>query len=492
MAGIPWSDEERWFALKVGKLYESQYALAKTLEDYDRSLEGLSHVCRRAIAENWTPPSGTPEPFLKIELSPAIIKVQIAKVMAANPRKKTHIPQCLVDVESKEADEAATTEVTELERKVQSLQDKLKSSQSKLSQGYRDETLFQGLSNTLKEVVKHYPSTPPSPAIIKTGDTTIVHGVALLGDEHGDAIVDSQSIWGLDHYDFNIFRCRIEVWARLVVDYINVHLPKHEFEHLWIFKLGDGIQGDLHDSSKTGYFKSSLKGAIAVGEVEAQAILWIQQQTSIPISVISVAGNHPRRSLRKDYDGPQDNFDYLIATQIATRLASTPIQVFIPNAWTTFADVLGHIWAINHGDDVQGYAGFPWYGFDRKNSRVQALVARKGFRIDSFAYGHYHTAAKVPSAGAKSYHNGGWYFSDVYALNKLSVGDEPQQNLYVVSEKRGVIFEIPIQLKGSGIEKAYLEEGKEPAFGGETVLDQVLPPASEELVIQKRATTEEK
>jgi hypothetical protein len=492
MGGIAWSDEDKWFALKVGDKYERQYALAQVIEGFTRTLESLSHACRRGMAEKWTPPPGTKEPILQIEINPEKVKGQIAQMIASNPRQKTKMPHCLLDIESPEASEVGVV-VTDLERKLQSTQDKLKASQAKLSQGYRDETLFQGLATTLKETVANYSSIPPSPAIIKAGDTTVVHGVALLGDEHGDAIVDSQSIWGLDHYDFNIFRCRLEVWARLVVDYINVHLPKHEFEHLWIFKLGDGIQGDINDGSKTGYFKSSLKGAIAVGEVEAQAILWIYQQTGIPISVISVSGNHPRRSIRKDYDGPQDNFDYLIATQIATRLDATPIQVFIPNAWTTFADVLGHIWAINHGDDVQGYAGFPWYGFDRKNSRVQALVARKGFRIDSFAYGHYHTAAKVPSAGAKSYHNGGWYFSDVYALNKLSVGDEPQQNLYIVSEKRGVIFEIPIQLKGSRIEKAYLEKGKEPAFGEETVLDQVLPPVTEELVIQrKRATTEEK
>lgn len=255
-------------------------------------------------------------------------------------------------------------------------------------------------------------------------------------------------------------------------------------EHLWIFKLGDGVQGDIHDSTKDTYFRNTLKGAIAVGEVEAEALHWIYQKTGVPMTVLSVAGNHPRRSLRKDYNGPQDNFDFLIATQIATRLADTPVRVFCPNSWTTFANVLGSIWAINHGDDVKGYAGFPWYGFDRKNQRVQALVARKGFRIDYFCYGHYHTDARVPSSGAKSFHNGGWYFSDPYALNKLAVGDTPQQNFYVVSERFGVIFEIPIYLKDEETEDKVIEGKHEPAFGRDTVLEQVLPPSSEEFIIQ--------
>jgi hypothetical protein len=286
--------------------------------------------------------------------------------------------------------------------------------------------------------------------------------------------VDSTSVWGLDHYDFNIFRVRMETWARLIVDYINVHLPKHTFEHLWIFKMGDGIQGDIHGGTIHTYFKSALKGALAVGELEADAINWIQYRTGIKITVICVSGNHPRRSIRKDYHGPQDNFDFLIATQIETRLRENKnIKVWAPDSWTAFAEVLGRVWAINHGDDVQGYAGFPWYGFDRKNQRVQALVARKGFRIDYFSYGHYHTDAKVPAAGAKSFHNGGWYFSDVYAINKLSVGDEPQQSFFICSEKRGVIFEIPIQLKTPGIEEQVLEGELEPAFGQDIVIDTI-------------------
>lgn len=482
MSGKEWSNEEKWQALKISEFYDNQYILAKSIEGYSRGVEGIRKLCSRLIAEKWKPPEGTEEPTLKIERDPGATRAQIAQFLVRTTHQRSVMPKCLRDVDSGGAEAGAL--VTDLERRVQSLQDKLKASQAKLAQGYRDETVFQGMAEVFRKTIKSYPDVSPSPPVIKVKGYTLVHGVALLGDEHGDAIVDSQAVWGLDHYDFNIFRCRLEVWARLIVDYINVHLPKHKFEHLWIFKLGDGIQGDIHNSSKTGYFKSSLKGAIAVGEVEAQAIYWIYEQTSVPITVISVSGNHPRLSIRKDYEGPQDNFDFLIATQIATRLSNTPIQVFTPNAWTTFADVLGYIWSINHGDDVKSYSGFPWYGFDRKNQRVQALVARKGFRVDAFAYGHYHTAAKTPSAGAKSYHNGGWYFSDPHALNKLSVGDEPQQNFYVVSEKRGVIFEIPIQLKKSSIETDYLERGKEPSFGEETILDQVIPPVVDEFVIR--------
>ena len=384
-----------------------------------------------------------------------------------------------------ERDDPQSEPNTHLERELLEVKDKHVEAQAKLKQAYRDETLLKTLQAELAAAIEPFTTTPPNAAVKKHNDSTLVHGVALLSDEHGDLILDPEQIWGLDHYSFDIFRCRLQAWANIIVNYVNVYLPKHKFEKLWICKLGDGIQGDIHGHDKLGYFKSSLKGAIAVGEAESQAINWIRQKTGIPVTVLCVSGNHPRRSITKDYGGPQDNFDYLIATQIQARLSGDEgLRVFAPNSWTVFADVLGHVWALNHGDDVKSYQGFPWYGFDRKNQRVQALASRLGFRINYFGYGHYHSDAKSPSAGAKSYHNGGWYYTDPHALNKLSVGDVPQQNFYIVSEKRGVIMEIPILLRDSVVEKAYLKDGVEPAFGEHTVMDEVAFGEAENLVIK--------
>jgi len=485
LSGKKWTDEGRYLLLRAAELYERQWVLIVDIEIEGYTSVAISHAYRRLMDSKWAAPKGLKKPSLRIESEPEAIAKLILSLMGTT-REGSFLPKILSKYLTKAPEVTEQpSETTDLERRVQSLVDKNKNLQNKLTQSFRDETLFQSLAQELTSSVKHFSAKPPSPAIIKTEDSTLVHGVALLSDEHGDALVDSASVFGLDHYDFNIFRARIEVWSRLIVDYVNVHLPKHNFEHLWIFKLGDGIQGDIHDSTKNTYFKNALKAAIAVGEIEAQALWWIHQKTGVPMTIISVSGNHPRRSLRKDYHGPQDNFDFLIATQIATRLADTPIQVCCPNSWTTFANTLGYIWAINHGDDVVGYAGHPWYGFDRKNQRVQALVARKGFRIDYFAYGHYHSDAKAPSAGAKSFHNGGWYFSDPYAINKLSVGENPQQNFYVVSEKFGVIFEIPVYLKDEETEDKVLEGKHEPAFGRDTILEQVLPPSSDEFIIQR-------
>ena len=202
-------------------------------------------------------------------------------------------------------------------------------------------------------------------------------------------------------------------------------------------------------------------------------------ETGIPVTVICVPGNHARRSAKIDHEDPHDNFDYPVATQVATRLQNEitagAVSVFIPRSWTAFADVRGYIWALNHGHAVRGFAGFPWYGFDRKAQRIQALAARTDARISYFGYGHYHTDTKTTSAGAKSYHNGAFYLTDPHSTEALSLGNTPQQNLYAVDDDYGVILEIPIYVRDLTRETRLEERKLIPAFGRQLVTEETEP-----------------
>src|SRR6185312_16236588 len=96
------------------------------------------------------------------------------------------------------------------------------------------------------------------------------------------------------------------------------------------------------------------------------------------------------------------------------------------------------------------YTGLPWVGFDRRNNRVQAALIQAQQHVDFFAYGHYHTPAEFPSAGALSFHNGAFPGTDPYALGRLAISREPQQNLYVIDDSpgmRGLILPIPFYVR---------------------------------------------
>lgn len=703
-----------------------------------------------------------------------------------------------------EVKHAPTTEDTaqpkylSLEKRVTVLTEKLRAAEEKLKSAY----IVENHADEIKAAIAEH-TTPLSPlpqslldrtrAAIersRSDEPTVCDAVLLLSDEHADEVIQTEATWGLERYNFDVFRVRLSRLMRVVQDYVSVHLPAHHFQRLWVFKLGDGVHGDIHGAGPNNHFKNTLKAAVAVGDAEAQFIQGLIPLFPGGVHVVAVSGNHPRRclddstevwtrrgwlrytdlrkddevygintvrdrgewqpieavheydspgslvvsegrvinfavteehrfplakrvsggqsyrfakvgeltaasripvstsnknrgcgldeaririaawlltdghfnhqkhryvaftqresnkhkitelldqigvgysqfanpkrdrviqgkavpaehqqvsfnirvnaegsrrihefcpnkrslphwtwamnasefewfldsfidgdgtyktgksaaiygtkeildemqalcsmngrsallgqdrravngyrlsicprdsarietrtevrpyagkvwclsvrygnfmvrragkvhftgnSVKKNYGGPQDNYDWLIAHQISTRLQreieAQRVTINIPNSWSAFVEVRDRLWCLNHGDDVIGHAGIPWYGFERKNQRVQALVSKYSQRIDYFCYGHYHTPIQFRSAGGKSLHNGAFSFTDDYALNKIGAGGDPEQMLYVVDDKRGIVLPIPIDVRDPESEDKVLRGELEPEIG---------------------------
>lgn len=351
-----------------------------------------------------------------------------------------------------------------------------------LKSSHRAEDLFLELADVIKaqtgplKLVKEI-------RISRTSDAGEFDLVLVLSDEHADQMVSLAGSWGLEYYNFDIFRCRLERLLQQIIRYATVHLPRHRFNRLWVLKLGDTVNGDIHGSSLKNHFRNTIKAAVATGDVEAQFIAALVPYFAGGVHVIAVSGNHARRSVRKDYGGAHDNFDYLVVTQMATRLANYiddgKVGVYTPDAWTAFVNICGKNFCLNHGDDVVGFAGFPWYGFDRKNNKVQSMVARFDEKIDFYVYGHYHTDVAHPSGGARSIHSGAFPMTDPFALNKLAAGNEPVQTLYVMNEELGRVMDIPIYLRNQDKEAAFRKGKFNPELGRKLLLDQITPPVHE-------------
>jgi hypothetical protein len=356
--------------------------------------------------------------------------------------------------------------IMRLEQSLTVKDQELKDLRRKLTRSHKEGALFTELADVIRDTAAPLPKIEFIPNPDRTGEFDMV---LILSDEHADQIVTAAGTWGLERYNFNVFRVRLERLLEQTINYVTVHLPAHSFNRLWVLKLGDAVNGDIHGSGPKNHFGNTLKAALATGDVEAQFVQALVPYFAGGVHVVAVSGNHPRRSMRKDYGGPHDNFDYLVAAQMHTRLAAEiaagSVSVHTPEAWTAFVEIQGKVWALNHGDDVKGFAGHPWYGFDRKNNRVQAMIARFDQKIDFFCYGHYHTSIAYPSAGATSLHSGAWPMTDPFAINAVSAGNEPVQTLYVVGEDRGITMQIPIYTRDPAREQKYFNGEYEPELG---------------------------
>jgi hypothetical protein len=345
------------------------------------------------------------------------------------------------------------------------------------------QTAFEQLADTLSEVVQPLEVVDP-----KIDWGTGVKGrhpvdmVAALTDEHADEVIIGPATWGLERHNFDVFCLRLERWARLNVEYATQHLPKHHVERMHIFKLGDSIHGDGHSNKHRNHFGNSMRAAVAIADAEAEAIAWMLGHVPY-INIVGVSGNHPRTTVKKDHVDPHDNFDFMVTALIAARLhgyiAEGRLDIHAPKSWSAFVDVRGKVMALNHGDDVIGTWGIPWYGFAKKQGRMQAMVGRKDARIDFFWYGHHHTDVGVTEAGARAVHSGAFTMTDGWTAEKLAAGGEPMQATMIVDDHPGMrsrLADLPIWVRDPKVEDAFWKGKLKPAFGRTNTLTQLAGP----------------
>jgi len=483
MPGPQWTDAERWKLLRAAARYADEYGtpqwrLILMCEEFQpRNANNCSQTYRRLVASGWRPPEGTARLPLRVEEDPDAVIAEIAAFIRENPATRSKMPPNIRGGDAPPPEPSPDDpHILRLERDLQAARDENRKLKAKLRAAHRDTTALEYAAEVVRQTTA--PIEPaPVPALLHRPETTPVDAVALLSDEHADEELSPSASWGIEDFGFGPFRVRLQRWTEVVIGYLTDHLPRHAFERLWIFKLGDSINGDIHGLGDKGSFANTLKAALAVGDAEAQAIQLIARETGVPIHVVSVPGNHPRRSRKKDYTSPHDNFDYLVTAQIAARLAEQPnVEVVAPEAWTAFVDVRGHLFALNHGDDIRGTWGIPWYGVDRRANRIQAVAARFGERhVRYFVYGHWHRTARVPAAGADVRFNGAFPATSQYAIDGLALATEPSQSLFVVSSKRGIILSVDILVRDRDRERAFRAGQWEPEIGRQTVLDELEP-----------------
>lgn len=404
-------------------------------------------------------------------------KSAIAALLERQPEWKAERDAALA---AWDADRAAATlepdhpELREYQRRLKAQQADITVLRRQLDEADAKKTIVESLADVVRQEV-----TPWEPRPLRLPEPQkgqfLVDGVVSLTDEHADEVVTGAATWGLERYNFDVFRIRLQRWAKVLAAYMSQHLPRYHFERLWVFKLGDSQHGNLHLAGQKyrNHFGNDLRAAIAIGEAEADAVIRVLDYVP-QVNVVSVPGNHPRQTPRKDYGDPHDNLDFLVTTVMELRLRNYietgRVSVFAPRSFSAYVDVRGRVNALNHGDDVVGTWSIPWYGFSKHEQRVQALLSRTGQRVDYFWYGHFHTDLSKLENGARSIHAGAFTLTDDYVINKLKAANEPSQTFQVFDDPLGRILDIPIYLRDPKRETAYWDGKYEPELGRSSAL----------------------
>ena len=270
-----------------------------------------------------------------------------------------------------------------------------------------------------------------------------------LSDGHHDQVISPAECGGLEEYNFPISCARAERYVDTVIEWTQQTLsPKFRFPVLTVLAYGDHTSGEIHGHAQRSYYRNQFKNTFAIGQLHAlmfrDLAQWFEQ-----VNVVYVPGNHGRRSVKKDYHGSHDNWDYLVA-EIARMLCQSHqnISFLIPDAFSVNLDINGVGFNISHGDDVKGNLGIPFYGMVRRQKGLIALNATQGGpRIRYFVMGHHHVSASLSDIDGELLVNGAWPGTDAYAYNCFSGYREPTQWLHGVNPKHGITWRLAVKLK---------------------------------------------
>lgn len=353
--------------------------------------------------------------------------------------------------------------ILELEAELVSLKDEYNKEKKKVKAGAKVAGLFQAIVEEMNECVKPIKELPSLYKPCKKG-AIVEHCVLHLSDWHADEVVKPEEVGGMEEFNFPIACRRAEHLIETTIDWTkNTLSPKFDFPVLWMLVYGDLSSGTIHKAAERSYYRNQFRNSVAIGTLFSLMVRDLSPHFE-QVNVVCISGNHGRTTPKKDFGGPLENFDYLIA-EIARMNCKEMENVswLIPNSWSVNLDINGIGMNVSHGDDVRSNSGMPWYSMVRRQKNLMALDNMQGgLHTRYWALGHHHLSGGLSDMDCELLLNGSWVGTDQYSFNSFSGYREPNQLLHGMNPKYGATWRLPVKLKTEGEKdgpKRYLIDG---------------------------------
>ena len=349
---------------------------------------------------------------------------------------------------NKEID-ATDERILELESELVHVTDERNRERAKYKASAKSVGLFRAVVKEMENRVTPFRALPDAYTRRAKKAAITEHVVMHLSDGHHDQVITPAECGGLEEYNFPISCVRAERYVNTVIEWTQDTLaPKFNFTDLWILAYGDHTSGEIHGHAQRSYFRNQFKNCYAIGQLHALMIRDLAPHFK-RVHVVYLPGNHGRRSVKKDFHGAHDNWDYLIGEMARMHCRDLAnVNFAIPDAWSVNLDINGVGFNLSHGDDVKGNLGIPFYGMVRRQKGLIALgAAQGGVPIRYFCMGHHHVAATLSDVKGELLVNGAWAGTDAYSYNSFSGYREPAQWLHGVNPKHGITWRLNVKLK---------------------------------------------
>lgn len=282
-------------------------------------------------------------------------------------------------------------EVVHLREEVRALEGKVKILTSSLGE---QRELNLALTKAIETVDPPKMVYKPS----KASGSPITH-VLQLTDLHNGEVTKKDEVDGFNEFNPEIFDARLRALATRVVDFTNTQRAGYNIPHLHILGTGDYISGDIHEELKVTNAYPAPVQAVRAGESIGATIAMMAPHFERVTCDFITLDNHGRMTRKNQAaEGGENNYGYVVAHIVKHVLGRFPnVEMRIHPKASALVPVGPERYLLFHGHQIKGWAGLPYYGFDRRVA-LEA-VKRMGLPETGFTklvMGHFHVAVDAP------------------------------------------------------------------------------------------------
>jgi len=327
----------------------------------------------------------------------------------------------------------------------------LQAERDQVAAAYKDYKKEHGqLEQLMAEVLAAIPAIVPQAPVYKPAKTrrveTDIAAVVHITDAHYGSVQLADEIEGYGEYSPELSRTRQFGLIRDVIQWVDIHRLGYSIPECRFLVTGDLISGDIHDELRVTNAFPAPRQAVEAGEILAkQAAMAAPYFERVIVDMIT-DDNHGRLTRK-----PQakecgfNNWMYVVASITKTLLTTHKnVEFNIYPMPQKVVAVCGRRYLLCHGHDVMGWAGFPFYGIERKTAK-EALKRMNGpdpTKFDLLIMGHWHAPLEHPYYWIGGSVSG----TDAYD-HKQGRHAEPQQVSWLVHPKWGEFDKVKWRLK---------------------------------------------
>lgn len=260
-----------------------------------------------------------------------------------------------------------------------------------------------------------------------------------LSDWHIEEEVDPKTVNGLNSYNLDIAKERINHLSNRLVKLIRMYQKDTNIAFVVIHLGGDFITGNIHQENLENCLLTPIQATIYAEKLIVGIIDFLLNHTDLKIIVPCNSGNHARITQKIHHSTESGNsLEYYMYHVLAKHYEHYKrVKFIIPESYFCYIDIYNLVFRFSHGHSVRYIGGVGGVFVPLKRAIHQWNRSRNA---DVDIMGHFHQSFFLGSIIT----NGSLIGYNAFALRSKFEFEPPKQNLMLVNKKLGLTIFSPI------------------------------------------------